>query len=708
MNQLGPLAATCEQVLSEQIPNFFRLYLNPHVVQTCFCLNRYVQTAWPSHADADAPCQSFLANSFVEAVSGAIKLMRFNARLQQRSSAGLVPDCDGRLRHFASLSLAGGGRVELVPGLTVVQSPEEIAEIRASRASFGFVVLAASSLAELDRYREPLLQICRRQSPWIITCVDRSTLSCLGQDSTGVAKELTPDVVVFDKSFVNHELPFAAFTARKGCFDHWNRPGQSTFHSTTFQPNTISTLHFMKCLRQADPAFHTAHQPVLERIGHDPEYCASLLADLYSPFLAKTIRTLGFDTLKARASGHYVHIGTHKLFDGVAGVACSIRGHNPPGYLAEIQSGPADDDVVPVLSARLKAITGLECLLPAVSGASAVENALRIGLATQYPRKFVLAFKGGFGGKTLLALVGTARPSYRTNLDPLYGHVLYLDPFAPTILEELERTLREFPVAVVHLELIQAVGGVRPLPLRLLRYLQEQKDRWGYLLFVDEVQTGMYRTGPFHLSEKLGLAPDLLTLGKGTSDMMIPFSLTLYSAALERQLEQVCPTLLEDIRRRCHYSAGYRSVLNTLSRAEESNLTDQVSQLGALFSRRLSEQLSGCRAVQDIRVHGLLIAIELRTTGLVRRWLKKRLTSLYLLGMLHHHSFPVLVGYCQYEPHVLKLTPPLSITPDEVGQVCQTIGSALREPLYKLLPRTLRALAWSIFRRPRNVRGHTS
>src|SRR5262249_48013843 len=57
-----------------------------------------------------------------------------------------------------------------------------------------------------------------------------------------------PDIVVFDESFANNEVPFAAFTARQGLFEAWNGPGKSTFHSTTFQPNTISTLHFVRCL----------------------------------------------------------------------------------------------------------------------------------------------------------------------------------------------------------------------------------------------------------------------------------------------------------------------------------------------------------------------------------------------------------------------------------------------------------------------------
>ena len=152
----------------------------------------------------------------------------------------------------------------------------------------------------------------------------------------------------------------------------------------------------------------------------------------------------------------------------------------------------------------------------------------------QHPKKYVVAFKGGFGGKTLLALVGTANPFYKTHIDPLYEHVLYIDPYSPNALDEIESVLRDHPVAVVQLELIQAVGGVRSLPNHVLEYLSGQKDRWGYLLLVDETQTGMYRTGPFVRSREFAIGADLLTIGKGTSDMMFPFALALYSVRLRK------------------------------------------------------------------------------------------------------------------------------------------------------------------------------
>src|SRR5260370_3896046 len=99
------------------------------------------------------------------------------------------------------------------------------------------------------------------------------------------------------------------------------------------------------------------------------------------------------------------------------------------------------------------------------------------------------------------------------------------------------------------------------------------------------------------------------------------------------------------------------------------------------------------------------MGIERGTAGWLGRWLKKRLAALYLLGMLHPPAFPVLVGYCQYEPHVLKLTPPLSITPEETRQVCATVASVLRRPLYRLLGSALVSLVKSLVRARRQRPG---
>src|SRR5262249_52167935 len=114
-NECPSIRDTCAQMVHERIPNLFRLYLNPYVAQTCYCLTQLIESEWPAASAANY--QAFLANSMEEALSGAIKLARYTSAASGRSSSGLLLDDDGRLEHFASTNLPGLGAVEYVPGL---------------------------------------------------------------------------------------------------------------------------------------------------------------------------------------------------------------------------------------------------------------------------------------------------------------------------------------------------------------------------------------------------------------------------------------------------------------------------------------------------------------------------------------------------------------------------------------------------------------
>jgi acetylornithine/succinyldiaminopimelate/putrescine aminotransferase len=691
MTTLHPFIETCEQILREQLPNLLRLYLNPYVTQTCFCLTRYVQTTWPESSQVQRSStdageyQTFLANGFDEALSGAIKLARYSASIAGRSTHGLIVDASGRLGLFAEARLAGGERVEFVPGLTVLGPNAPVPPGAPANQPFGFVVLIPDGNGSLRDLADAALLVMLSDHPFVITCLDRVSLAALRGSGAGELREFAPDIVIFDESFVKRAVPFGAFTARKSLYDHWNQPGKTTFHSTTFQPNTIASLHFIRCLREADPEFHAAQAQDLEKIGNDLAVRRDVFRRLYSPSLARTIRATEFGTADVRAAGDFVFVNGTRIFDAVSGVACSVRGHNPPHYVEELKAQGSLPECQAEVEERLRKMTGLDYVLPAVSGATAVENALKIALVAQFPRRHVLALKAGFGGKTLLALTGTANPSYKQHIDPLYADVFYVDPFTPGAEAQIEDVLRKHPVAVVQVELIQAVGGVRRVPERVLRYLAERRQENGYLLLVDEVQTGMYRTGPFTLSGVMGMSPDLLLLGKGTSDMIFPFALLLYSATVQEKLERAGSSLPAAIRSRYGYEFGYRTVLNVLRRAEELSLSVRVAAAGEQFARLLGEGLASCKAVREVRVFGLLIGIELDATRWPQRWFRKRLYSFYLFSMLRHRRYPVLVGFCQYEPNVLKITPSLTVAPEEIRAVCATITEVLRRPFHRLL-----------------------
>src|SRR5262249_24217306 len=144
----------------------------------------------------------------------------------------------------------------------------------------------------------------------------------------------------------------------------------------------------------------------LNRIIDDIKYRSNSYRHLYSPSLAKLISAVNLEQTSMRASGHYIEAAGRRWFDAVAGVACSIRGHNPPAYVNELPHTGDMSDCRDEIVQRLQALTGLANFVPAVSGASAVEQALKIALTSQFPRSHVLALRGGYGGKTLLALTG--------------------------------------------------------------------------------------------------------------------------------------------------------------------------------------------------------------------------------------------------------------------------------------------------------------
>ena len=217
-------------------------------------------------------------------------------------------------------------------------------------------------------------------------------------------------------------------------------------------------MHFMECLRRNDPAtIHMLHDE-LQKIEADMAARHDVYRRLYSPSLSKLISVTGFDRGQVKASGHFVTVcggdradaggaangkwPYRRIFDGVAGVACSLRGHNPSNFPDEIRETlDRDGDLFDEVSRHLQTLTGLAHHVPAVSGAAAVEQALQIALSIEPDRPHVLALEGGFGGKTLAALTGTSKTRYKQNLGPLYQHVTYVDPFAPTAVDDIRKAL---------------------------------------------------------------------------------------------------------------------------------------------------------------------------------------------------------------------------------------------------------------------------
>ena len=208
-------------------------------------------------------------------------------------------------------------------------------------------------------------------------------------------------------------------------------------------------MHFLKCLQEYSELFYRQLQPMLKPLLVDHDLLHHTFRDLFSSSLAKLISLAGYDQDDVTASGHYIRVGNKRIFDGVGGVACSLRGHNPPDWAKEIRELDPVESIRSEVQSRLEALTGLPHHVPAVSGAASVEHAIKLALTAHPSGSRIVAFQGGFGGKTLLALSGTAKGFYRQNIDPLYANVVYLDPFADDAASRLQQLAEEAPIALM-------------------------------------------------------------------------------------------------------------------------------------------------------------------------------------------------------------------------------------------------------------------
>jgi ornithine--oxo-acid transaminase len=265
------------------------------------------------------------------------------------------------------------------------------------------------------------------------------------------------------------------------------------------------------------------------------------------------------------------------------------------------------------------------------------------------------------------------------------GDPFWSDGFGPMLpdthavtfgdLEALERQLATRRFAAYIVEPVQSEAGIRIPDPDYLRTAQTLCRRYGSLFVLDEVQTGMYRTGPFLASHKFGLDPDIVVLAKALSGGLVPVGATLMSDAV---YDSVYDSLKRAIVHTSTYSENalaMRAGLATLDVLESERLGERAEDLGDYVRAQLSRHLSGFEMVKDIRGVGLLSGIEFRPP----RNLKMRVTfeafrkihaglfgQVLIMRLFREHG--ILTQICGNNFMVLKVAPPLVVSKPQVDE----------------------------------------
>ena len=344
----------------------------------------------------------------------------------------------------------------------------------------------------------------------------------------------------------------------------------------------------------------------------------------------------------------------NKYLDALSGIAVCNLGHSHPNVTSAIceQAGillhTSNIYQVPLqieLADKLAELSGMSQTFFCNSGAEANEAAIKIarkyGHNNGIDKPVIIVMDGSFHGRTMATLTATGNPKVHEGFEPLvpgFVRIPYND------IDALKRAINHWPEAVaVMLEPIQGEGGIRIPAADYLSEVRQLCTQRKILMMLDEVQTGVGRTGKFFAYQHAdGVLPDVLMLAKGLGNGM-PVGACLISGVAIGTLEPGN-----------HGSTfggnplACRVAMTVLKTIESSNLLAHVSLVSAHILSSFEEALSGHDNI-EIRCKGYMIGIELPVdcTQLVQRALDRNL----LLNVT--------------DGKVIRLLPPLVMTADE-------------------------------------------
>jgi putrescine aminotransferase len=300
------------------------------------------------------------------------------------------------------------------------------------------------------------------------------------------------------------------------------------------------------------------------------------------------------------------------------------------------------------------------------SGTEAVEGALKLARAFNPAKQTIVAATKGFHGKSYGALSASAKAEFRRPFGPMLPNIEHV-PFNDLLaLRDMMTSCRAVgeDVGAVLLEPIQGEGGVNIPDDNYLPGVRALCDEFGALFILDEVQTGMGRTGKMFCCEHYGVAPDLMCLAKAFGGGVVPAG-----AVVGRR--EVFSRLFDNPFLHTSTFGGNplacAAALATINVLIEEQLPQRAARLGERLLGGVRTAVAGHEElVADVRGKGLLIALEFRNhaTGfeLAKRMLDRG----------------VLVSGTLVNARVIRVEPPLTIAEDEADYVCQALSESLK------------------------------
>ncbi|HEX6896112.1 MAG TPA: aspartate aminotransferase family protein [Bryobacteraceae bacterium] len=379
-----------------------------------------------------------------------------------------------------------------------------------------------------------------------------------------------------------------------------------------------------------------------------------------------------------------------RIIDFLSGYCVHNTGHNHPAILEALhqeldRSGPAMlqshvCDLAGELAARLcqRAGVRLQKAFFCSSGSEGVEAAIKFSRA-HTGRAGIAYASGAFHGLTCGALSLMDDPFWAEGFGPLLPHTEAI-PFGDLTALESKLATKRFAAFIV--EPVQAEAGIRIPPDGYFEAAGALCRKYGTLLVLDEVQTGLYRTGPFLASQRFGADPDMVILAKALSGGLVPSGAVLLSDDVYRSVYSSLKRAIVHTSTFSENSLSMRAGLAALDVLESERLGERSESLGEYLRERLRTALSGFEMVKEVRGAGLLNGIEFQKPHSLKLRLAFEAFQQIHPGMFGQvvvmrlfRDAEFLTQICGNNFMVLKAAPPLTVKEQHVDKFVRAVTS---------------------------------
>lgn len=362
-----------------------------------------------------------------------------------------------------------------------------------------------------------------------------------------------------------------------------------------------------------------------------------------------------------------------EYLDFAGGVAVSSVGHGHPHvvsalkeqadkvwHVSNIYQIPGQEE----LARRFAEVTFADKVFFTNSGAEAMECAIKTARRYHFvngapERTRILTFEGAFHGRTLATLAAGGQEKYLEGFGPKAGGFDQV-PFGDH--DAMKAAITDETAAIL-IEPIQGEGGLNVVPHKCLRGLRELCDEYGILLVMDEVQTGVGRTGKLFAHEWAGITPDVMAIAKGIgAGFPIGACLATEEAAAGMTAGSHGSTFGGN-------PLGVAVSNAVLDIVLEPGFLEEVQQKGLQMKQKLAEVADTYPdQIESIRGEGLMLGVQLKTEAFPNG------VAPFVEVARKHHLLTVGAGN-----NVVRLLPPLTITKDEANAAVERLDAAFAE-----------------------------